>query len=193
VALKIESPDITHKTEIGGVLLKLDDEAAVRAAFHTLMRRARQAAPLARIDGVLVQAMAGGTVELVMGVQRDPVFGMVVMVGLGGVLVEVLKDVAFRRAPFGPEEGLAMLAELRMGAVLDGVRGQPGVDRGALAQMLSRLSHWAAAMAPWLAELDLNPVLVGESGPLAVDCVMVLKHQPGSSPTASNTTTGDKR
>ena len=193
VALKIESPDITHKTEVGGVLLKLDDEAAVRAAFHTLMRRARQAAPLARIDGVLVQAMAGGTVELVMGVQRDPVFGMVVMVGLGGVLVEVLKDVAFRRAPFGPEEGAAMLRELRMGAVLDGVRGQPGVDRGALAQMLSRLSHWAAGMAPWLAELDLNPVLVGESGPLAVDCVMVLKHQPGSGTTASNATTGDKR
>lgn len=193
VALKIESPDITHKTEVGGVLLKLDDEAAVRAAFHTLMRRARQAAPLARIDGVLVQAMAGGTVELVMGVQRDPVFGMVVMVGLGGVLVEVLKDVAFRRAPFAPEDGLAMLAELRMGAVLDGVRGQPGVDRGALAQMLSRLSHWAAAMAPWLAELDLNPVLVGAGGPLAVDCVMVLRHQAAGPTGAPTTTAGDKR
>ncbi|MEN9629282.1 MAG: hypothetical protein RJA10_2509 [Pseudomonadota bacterium] len=192
VALKIESPDITHKTEVGGVLLKLDDEAAVRAAFHTLMRRARQAAPLARIDGVLVQAMAGGTVELVMGVQRDPVFGMVVMVGLGGVLVEVLQDVAFRRAPFGPDEAAAMLRELRMGAVLDGVRGQPGVDRGALAQMLSRLSHWAAAMAPWLAELDLNPVLVGAHGPLAVDCVMVLRHQGAGAAAGSTTTTGDR-
>lgn len=178
VALKIESPDITHKTEVGGVLLKLDDEAAVRAAFHTLMQRARRAAPQAQIDGVLVQAMAQGHVELVVGVQRDPTFGMVVMVGLGGVLVEVLKDVAFRRAPFGPDEGLSMLAELRMTAVLDGVRGQPGVDRAALAQMLSRLSRWAAGMQPWLAELDLNPVLVGADGPLAVDCVMLLRHQP---------------
>jgi acetyltransferase len=178
VALKIESRDITHKTEVGGVILKLDSEAAVRDAFHTLMKRARTARPLALLDGVLVQAMADGPVELVVGVQRDPAFGMVVMVGLGGVLVEVLKDVAFRRAPFAPDEGLAMLAELRMGAVLDGVRGQPGVSRPALAQMLSTLSHWAAAMAPWLAELDLNPVLVGPDGPLAVDCVMVLQHRP---------------
>jgi acetate---CoA ligase (ADP-forming) len=177
VALKIESPDITHKTEVGGVLLRLDNEAAVREGFHTLMQRARSAAPQARLDGVLVQPMAQGHLELVMGVQRDPVFGMVVMVGLGGVLVEVLKDVVFRHAPFGADEGLAMLSELRMGALLDGVRGQPGVDRRALAQMLSALSHWAAAMQPWLAELDLNPVLVGAAGPLAVDCVMVLQHQ----------------
>ena len=182
VALKIESPDITHKTEVGGVLLKLDDEAAVRQAFRTLMQRARSAVPQARLDGVLVQAMAGGHLELVVGVQRDPAFGMVVMVGLGGVLVEVLKDVAFRRAPFGPDEGLAMLRDLRMGALLDGVRGQPGVDRAVLAQMLSTLSHWAAGMAPWLSELDLNPVLVGPAGPTAVDCVMVLRHEPDAWP-----------
>ena len=177
VALKIESPDITHKTEIGGVVLNLDDEAAVRAAHLGLLERARLKRPEARLDGVLVQRMSAGQVELVVGARRDPVFGMVVMVGLGGVLVEVLKDVAFRHAPFDPEEGLAMLAELRMGAVLDGVRGRRGVDRKALAGMLSRLSHWVAAMQPWLAELDLNPVLVGESGPVAVDCVMVFERQ----------------
>ncbi|WP_088279969.1 acetate--CoA ligase family protein [Ideonella sp. A 288] len=182
VALKIESADITHKTEVGGVILNLDDEAAVRAAYDLLWQRARQARPQAVLDGVLVQAMASGDVELVVGAQRDPVFGMVVMVGLGGVLVEVLKDVAFRHAPFDVDEAHAMLRELRLGALLDGVRGRPGVDRGALARLLSDLSHWVAAMQPWLAELDLNPVLVGANGPLAVDCVMVFRHQPAGLP-----------
>ncbi len=175
VVLKIESPDITHKTEVGGVLLKLNDEVAVREGFATLMKRAAAARPEARLGGVVVQPMAAGQLELVIGVKRDPGFGMVLMVGLGGVLVEVLKDVVFRRAPFSEAEGLRMLDELRMRALLDGVRGQPGVDRAALSALLSRLSVWAAAMAPWLDELDLNPVLVGPTGPVCVDCVMVLR------------------
>lgn len=180
VALKIESPDITHKTEIGGVILKLDDEAAVRDAYRTLLRRAREASPSSRVSGVLVQAMSEGHLELAVGVQRDPVFGMVVMAGFGGILVEVLKDVAFRRAPFDVDEGLRMLAELRMNAMLDGVRGQPAVDRRQIARLLADLSAWAAGMAPVLDELDLNPVLVGPSGPVAVDCVMVLRDQRAS-------------
>ena len=175
VALKIESPDITHKTEIGGVILKLNDEGAVRLAYRTLMQRVQIAMPAARLDGVLVQAMVSGQLELVVGAQRDPVFGMVIMVGLGGVLVEVLKDVVFRRAPFDVDEALTMLSELRMSALLDGVRGQPGVDRRAIARLLSDLSNWASAMAPYLAELDLNPVMEGASGPVAVDCVMLFK------------------
>ena len=180
VALKIESPDITHKTEVGGVLLKLNDELTVRQGFQTLLQNAKAGAPQAHLAGVLVQPMGAGHVELVVGVQRDPVFGMVVMAGLGGVLVEVLKDVAFRLAPFDEQEALGMLAELRMGALLDGVRGQPGVDRAAIARMLANLSRWAASMAPVLSELDLNPVLVGAQGPVAVDCVMVLRGQPSS-------------
>lgn len=177
VALKIESPDIIHKTEIGGVLLKLNDEAAVRDGYQTLMQRATSALPQARLKGVLVQTMSQGHLELVVGVQRDPVFGMIVMVGLGGILVEVLKDVVFRRAPFDMDEGMQMLAELRMGALLDGVRGQPGVDRNAIARLLADLSGWAASMQPVLAELDLNPILVGSAGPVAVDCVMVLRDE----------------
>ena len=175
VALKIESPDITHKTDIGGVLLKLNDEAAVRSGFDQLLQNTARQLPAARLQGVLVQAMATGHIELVVGVQRDPVFGMIVMVGFGGVLVEVLKDVAWRRAPFAIDEAMRMLAELRMGALLDGVRGQPAVDRGAIARLLADLSRWAAAMQPMLAELDLNPVMVGVGGPVAVDCVMVLR------------------
>lgn len=175
VALKIESPDITHKSDIGGVVLNLNAEQAVRDGFAALMRKVSEKAPKARLQGVVVQTMGRGHIELVVGVQRDPVFGMIVMVGLGGILVEVLKDVAFRLAPFDAAEGERMLRELRMTAVLDGVRGQSAVDRHAIATMLSNLSHWAVAMERWLAELDLNPVLVGASGPIAVDCVMVLK------------------
>ncbi|MBK5050463.1 acetate--CoA ligase family protein [Burkholderia sp. R-70006] len=180
VVLKIESPDITHKTELGGVLLKLNDEVSIRQGFTTLMQRAGAARPDARLDGVIVQSMAAGHLELVIGVKRDPAFGMVLMVGLGGVLVEVLKDVAFRLAPISEAEGLRMLDELRMRALLDGVRGQQAVDRAALAALLSRLSVWAAAMAPRLEELDLNPVLVGPDGPLGVDCVMVFSRVEAS-------------
>jgi acetyltransferase len=119
--------------------------------------------------------MARGEVELVIGVKRDETFGMMVMVGLGGVFVEVMKDVVFRRAPFSADEGLRMLGELRMGALLDGARGRAPVDRPAVAALLSNLSAWAAAMSPVLEELDLNPMLVGPEGPVGVDCVMVFK------------------
>jgi acetyltransferase len=149
----------------------------VRGAYRALVRGVGQAAPAARIAGVIVQPMACGAVELVVGARRDPAFGVVVMVGLGGVFVEVMNDVVFRRAPFGPDEGLRMLGELRMGALLDGARGRPPVDRAALAQLLAALSAWAAGMAPVLEELDLNPILVGPKGPVGVDCVMVFKAQ----------------
>ena len=175
VALKIESPEVAHKSDIGGVLLGLNDEVTIRAGFETLKQRAASHAPGARLDGILVQSMADGHVELVVGVQRSPTFGMVVMVGFGGVLVEVLKDVVFRRAPFDVDEAKAMLAELRASAILDGVRGKPGVDRKSIANMLARLSAWAAVNESWLSELDLNPVLVGADGPVAVDCVMIAR------------------
>ena len=162
------------------MLLNLNDEQAVRAGFAALMRKVSETSPKARLQGVIVQTMGRGHIELVVGVQRDPVFGMVVMAGLGGVLVEVLKDVVFRLAPFDVGEAERMLRELRMTALLDGVRGQSAVDRPAIATMLSRLSYWAAAMEPVLAELDLNPVLVGAAGPVAVDCVMVLKKREGN-------------
>lgn len=178
-AMKIESPDITHKTDIGGVILGLNDELAIREGFSALMARAAAKRPGARLSGVIVQPMSSGDVELVIGAKRDPVFGMIIMIGLGGVLVEILKDVAFRRAPFSPSEGLSMLAELRANALLDGARGRPAVDRHAIARLLSDLSVWAVAMEPWLDELDLNPVLVAGKAPVAVDCVMVFK-EPSS-------------
>ncbi|TNB47724.1 acetate--CoA ligase family protein [Martelella lutilitoris] len=178
VALKVESPDILHKSDMGGLILGVDSEAAIREGYRALVSRAKENMPKARLSGILVQEMSQGHVELVVGVSRDPVFGMIVMVGLGGVLVEVLKDVTFRKAPFDRHEAALMLSELRMGAILDGVRGKPAVDRDEIAELLAKLSQWADAMAPRLLELDLNPVLVGKSGPRVVDCVMILNDAP---------------
>ncbi len=174
VVLKIESPDILHKTEAQGVVLNLRDAAAVRAAFAKLLANARAYKADARIAGVLVQAMAQGDVELVIGLKRDPSFGPVVMVGLGGVLIEVFKDVVFRAAPVTEAGALQMLDELKSRVVLDGVRGKPPVDRQALARMISAVSCFGAATGPRLAELDLNPVLAGPQGVTAVDWLMVL-------------------
>ncbi len=175
VVMKIESPDILHKTEAQGVALNLGDEAAVRAAFGTLSANAKRYKADARIAGVLVQAMATGNVELVIGLKRDATFGPVVMVGLGGVLIEVFKDVVFRAAPVSEAEALRMLDELKSRVILDGVRGKPPVDKAALARMISAVSCFGAAAGPRLAELDLNPVLAGPKGATAVDWLMVLE------------------
>ncbi len=174
VVLKIESPDILHKTEAKGVALNLGDDVAVRAAYATLISNAKQYKADARIAGVLVQAMAKGDVELVIGLKRDPTFGPVVMVGLGGVLIEVFRDVVFRAAPVIEAEALRMLDELKCKVLLDGVRGKPPVNKIALAQMISAVSCFGAAAGPRLAELDLNPVLAGAQGVTAVDWLMLL-------------------
>ncbi|MBX3666342.1 MAG: acetate--CoA ligase family protein [Burkholderiales bacterium] len=174
VVMKIESPDILHKTEAKGVALNLADAGAVRAAYAALVANARAYDPKARIQGVLVQAMARGDVELVIGLKRDAAFGPVVMVGLGGILIEVFKDVVFRAAPITEAEALRMLGELKSRAVLDGVRGKPPVDKPALARMISAVSRFGAAAGPRLAELDLNPVLAGPQGATAVDWLMML-------------------
>ena len=174
VVLKIESPDILHKTEAKGVALNLDDETAVRSAFSALIANAKHYKADARIAGVLVQTMAKGDVELVIGLKRDPTFGPVIMVGLGGVLIEVFKDVVFRAAPVSEAEALRMLDELKCKVILDGVRGKPPVNKTALARMVSAVSCFGAAAGPRLAELDLNPVLAGPQGVTAVDWLMML-------------------
>ncbi len=174
VAMKIESPDILHKTDVGGVTLNLDDEPAVRAAFADLMERCQAGLPRARLAGVIVQPMSSGHIELVIGVKRDAVFGTMVMVGYGGILLEVLRDVSFRRAPFSESEANSMLGELRMRPVFDGVRGRPAVDVPRLCVLLASLSRWAAAVEQ-LDELDLNPLLIGSDGPVGVDSVVILR------------------
>ncbi len=172
VVMKIVSPDILHKTEIGGVLIGIADAAAAAAAYVALTERARTARPGARLSGVLVARQIDGGIECLMGVQRDPVFGPVAVFGLGGIHVEVLKDVVLRRCPFGPDEARAMIRSIRGFPLLAGVRGQQGADLDALAAMLARLSQLAVALGPRLVSIDLNPVLARPEGAWAVDAVI---------------------
>jgi len=163
LALKILSPDMLHKTEAGGVLL--DVPAAEAAdAYDRLTAQIRATAPRARIDGVLVSPMLHDGVETIIGVQNDPVFGPVVMFGLGGVFVEVMRDVTFRIAPFGVEEARRMIGEIKGAAGLEGARGRPPADIDALAEALSRLSRFAAAQAGRFTSIEINPLLVRPRG-----------------------------
>ena len=164
VVMKILSPDIMHKSEIGGVLLNVGDVAAVRDGYDLLLARAKRAAPTARIEGVLVAKQLQGGVECILGIHRDPVFGPIAMFGLGGIFVEVMKDVVFRRCPFGDDVAEHMIRSIKGAPLLLGARGRPPVDIKALAHMLARLSAFAHAAGPRLASIDLNPVFAMPEG-----------------------------
>jgi len=174
VVMKILSPDILHKSEIGGVILGVASEHEARAAFDTLIERARHAAPQARIEGVLVARQLDGGVECILGIHRDPVFGPIAMFGLGGIFVEVLRDVTFRRCPFGVDVAEQMIRSVRGAPLLLGARGRPPADIAALARMLSTLSAFAIAAGPRLSAIDLNPVIVlpERQGAFAADAVI---------------------
>jgi acetate---CoA ligase (ADP-forming) len=164
VALKVQSPHILHKTEAGALALGLEGEDAVREAYRQILGRVQEPDPAVRIEGVLVQAMARRGVEMILGVTRDPDFGPMLMVGLGGIHVEVLKDVAFAPVPLGDDEALALLDELKGAALLGGVRGERPADKAALAQLMAALSRFAADHADTVAEIDLNPVILHPQG-----------------------------
>jgi len=168
VALKLRSPDITHKTEVGGVRLGLGSAGEVAEAATAMLARVHAARPEARLEGVLVQRMAPPGKELLLGMIRDPQFGPLVVVGFGGIYVEVLKDTAARLCPLAASEARAMLGELRMAPLLKGVRGEPPVDTDALAETICRFAQLAADSAD-IAELEVNPLVAGPGGVMAVD------------------------
>ncbi|TXI17732.1 MAG: CoA-binding protein, partial [Ottowia sp.] len=180
VVLKIVSPDIAHKTEMGGVLLGVDSEAAVRTGFELLRQRAAQHVPAARFDGVLVARQLHGGVECLMGVQRDPVFGPMAVFGLGGIFVEALGDVVLRRCPFDATEAERLIRSIRGAAVLGGLRGRPAADVPALARLLSALSVFAHCAGDSLQSIDLNPVLAlpAGQGAYALDALVQTQGAP---------------
>jgi len=177
VVLKIASPDILHKTDIGGVKVGLQNAADIRDAFELMVYRAQRYLPEARIWGCLVQEMApSGGLEVLVGMNRDPQFGPLITFGLGGIYVEILRDVTFRIAPFSREEAEEMLTQIRAHALLDGVRGQPPIDKAAIVDTLLRVSQLVQDF-PEIIEMDINPLMVyhQDEGALALDMRLVLK------------------
>lgn len=172
VAMKIASPDITHKTEAGGVALHVGEDIAGQT-YNQITANVSHYAPEAHIDGVMVLPMVNGGVELILGARIDPVFGPVVMAGLGGVFTEVLGDVVFRRAPVGEDEAREMVGELRGAAMLHGARGKRPVSMRALAEAISRLSVFAAAHADEIESVEMNPVRAREHDCIALDALIV--------------------
>ena len=176
VVLKIDSPDIVHKTDVGGVRVGCGDAEAVRTGLREMLDDVRRRAPAAHVDGVLVQRMAHGGTEMILGVKHDPLFGPAVVCGFGGVLVEVMRDVSVRVPPLDVTEARAMVAELRGRALLHGARGRPPADVAALADALVGIARLAEAHRDRLRALDINPLLVLDDGRgvVAVDWLVEL-------------------
>jgi acetyltransferase len=177
VVLKIVAPAIVHKTEVGGVRVNLSGADELRRAYDQIIAGAVTAHPAAEITGVLVQPMVTNGRELIVGMTRDPTFGPLIMFGLGGILVEVLRDVSFRIAPFGRDEAQRMMREIRGARLLDAVRGMAPADRGAIEDVLLRISRLVGDF-PDIAELDVNPLMAMPEGAVAADARVMLTATP---------------
>ncbi|WP_136637713.1 acetate--CoA ligase family protein [Pseudooceanicola onchidii] len=175
VAMKILSAEIQHKSDIGGVELGVTGGAAAAEAYDRIMAAAAKNAPGAKVDGVLVAPMITGGTELILGTTTDPIFGPVIMVGLGGIYAEVFRDTALRTAPVSEADAIAMLRSLRSFALLDGARGRPKADVVAAAKAIVALSEFAVRHAADVAEIDINPLLVRDAGKgaVALDALIV--------------------
>ena len=177
VVLKIVSPDISHKTDVGGVIAGVSGEAAVLAAYESIMTSVKRHQPGARISGIQIQQQLAGGLEVIVGAVTDGSFGKLVAFGLGGVLVEVLKDITFRLAPVSNGEALSMLDSLKASQMLNGVRGGEAVNRAALADIIEKVGR-AVSDFPEISELDLNPIFATASGATAVDVRIALDFEP---------------
>jgi acetyl coenzyme A synthetase (ADP forming)-like protein len=183
VALKVASPDISHKTDVGGVALGIPDERGLAAAWEAMRRSLSVRAPTARIEGFEIEEMIGVGKEVLIGIQRDPSFGPIVVFGMGGIYVEVLKDVTFRLAPLRPLSARHMVQSVRAHPLLEGVRGEPPSDLTALYEAIERVSQLAVEV-PEVMELDVNPLIVRPAGHgvRAVDARVVLSPPSRSAP-----------
>lgn len=179
VVLKIVSPQILHKSDAGGVKVDINDEAGVREAYNTILKNAKAYKADANIHGIVVQQMAPWATEIIVGSINDPTFGATVMFGLGGIFVEVLKDVTFRVAPISESEAAAMMDEIRGAPILDGTRGEAPRDKAALASVLAKYAYMVSDLADEVSESDANPVLAYEEGQgvKVVDARIILKEK----------------
>ena len=173
VVLKIVSPDISHKTDVGGVKVGIKDNEGVKAAYEEIMKNVNMKMPDAKIHGIIVEEMATPSTEVIVGGLRDPQFGPAVMFGLGGIFVEIYKDVSFRIAPLEEYEALDMIHEIKGSKILKGFRNTEPLDIAALSQAILQVSHIMTSIEE-IKEIDLNPVLVYPKGVKAVDARIIL-------------------
>jgi acyl-CoA synthetase (NDP forming) len=168
VVMKISSPDISHKTDVGGIILDLNSDEEIKKAYLTMMDSVKKNARKARIDGVIIQKMAKSGLEVIVGVKLDPQFGHVIMFGLGGIFVEVYKDVSFRVTPIDRKTARDMILEIKASSILQGARGQEPADIDAIIDVITGLSNMLRKN-PDIIELDINPLIVYSHGVAAVD------------------------
>lgn len=174
VVLKILSPDIIHKSDVGGVMVNLKDEKEVRDSYQQIMKNVKNHNAKAKILGILVQEMAPSSTEVIVGAIKDPQFGPALMFGLGGVFVEVLKDVTFRIAPVAADEAREMIGEVKAYPLLKGYRGSPPADIDAIVKIILATSKLVMEHQE-VKELDLNPIMVYEKGAKIVDARIILE------------------
>ena len=174
IVLKIVSPDVIHKWDVGGVTLNLKTPEQVKEAYDKILQNVKKHKPEAKINGVLVQEMAPLSTEVIVGATKDPQFGPALMFGLGGIFVELLKDVAFRIAPITETDAREMITEVKAYPILRGYRGQPPADIDAVVQILLDTSRLVMGN-PEIRELDLNPIMVYEKGAKTVDARIILE------------------
>lgn len=172
--LKIVSPDVIHKTDVGGVALNLENPREIRDAYNRIITNVEGSSPKSRITGILVQKMAPSSTEIIIGAIKDPQFGQSLMFGLGGIFVEILRDVTFRIAPISEQEASDMITEVKAFPILKGYRGQPPADIDAIVKTLLNTSKLVMDY-PEIKELDLNPIMVYENGIKTIDARIVLE------------------
>jgi len=176
VVLKIISPQVIHKSDVGGVIIGLKSDVEVREAYDRIIERVRKKVPDARVEGVLVEKMYPSDVEVIVGMTKDPQFGPAIMFGLGGIFVEVLKDVSFRIVPVNEEDAREMIQEIKAYPILAGVRGKEQRDIDAIVKIILKVSELVSRYKQ-INQLDLNPIFVYEKGKgaVAVDARIILE------------------
>jgi acyl-CoA synthetase (NDP forming) len=173
IVLKIVSPQVLHKSDTGGVLVNIGDAEGIREGYNRILTNVKAHVPNAEITGILVQEMAPNGTEVIIGSTRDPTFGPTIMFGLGGIFVEILKDVSFRLAPITRSDAEEMIKEIKAYKILEGARGISPADQGTIAEILLSTSKMLME-CPEISELDMNPVLVYEKGARIVDARVIL-------------------
>jgi acyl-CoA synthetase (NDP forming) len=173
IVLKIVSPQVLHKSDAGGVLINIKDEKGLREGYNTILKNVKRNVPDAKITGILVQEMAPSGTEVIVGSTNDPTFGPTIMFGLGGIFVEILKDVSFRLAPITRTDADEMVKEINAYKILEGARGMPPADQETIVGILLATSKMLME-CPEIKELDMNPVIVYEKGARIVDARVIL-------------------